>query len=859
MANERVNIDYNDELKPLEEVLATVKRAGDFVAHGTLELAMPKVEVEGVGVLSFPVPAAQIGALIAQAVRAPFGRGEETILDTSVRKVWQLPPEKVRIGGKSWVASFEAIMAKVAAGLGCERAAVTAELYKLLIYDEGGFFSAHRDTEKAGGMFGTLVVVLPSAHRGGELVVRHAGRKVTVDLSGGEVSEVAFAAFYADCEHEVRPVAAGNRVCLVFNLIQAPVAKRGAATPLTAPDYEPQIAQAAELLGHALARDDAPAKIVWLLAHQYSPAGLAFSALKSADAAKVQVLAVAAARANCAVHLGIVHIEESGAAEPTYHDPYPSRGRRRYYDDDADEEGDEDANQDASDDDFEVVEVSDSWRYVDQWIDPQDRAVAFGKLPLADGELLPHGALDEEKPDSQRLTEATGNEGASFERSYHRAAVVIWHRGRYADVLLEAGVGAALPWLKERIAACSGGGASSTARREASALARRMIEGWRNEGDDRLYRGMGRPADRAEMLGLLGQLGDAALLEEFVGIVVTEGYDGSENAALVAHLPRLTGAKFGELGSALMRGRMRHFPGRCVELLGGLIANRAAGAPEGRGEALMRVAEAAVAALDDVEAPAPVPQGGRWQAPYVAAILVKEAATDEADDDDDGFGAGLKKRPVDAALVANLLNALGHLGGTEAAALREAAARKIAARPAVFDPVTVVVPALTRLRAERTNDGRVRTDGACEHLWSQSAEFLLRRSEFQPEPPRDWRQEATVSCRCEDCRELQVFVRDPVERVHGFRVRKDRRQHLHGTIEQHGLEMTHVTDRKGSPQTLVCTKDRRGYKKRCEQYRQDVAALAALAGLTGAGGTDSATWLRRIEAARERHGTWVPG
>ena len=220
MSDDRVSIHYNDELKPLEKVLAGVKRAGDFVVHGRLELQMPKVEIEGVGVLSFPVPDTQIAALIQQAVRAPFGRGEETILDPSVRKVWQLPPERVRIGGKSWAASFDGIMDRVAAGLGCERDAVTPELYKLLIYDEGGFFQAHRDTEKAGGMFGTLVMVLPSAHRGGELVVRHAGREVVVDLSGGEVSEIAFAAFYADCEHEVRPIASGHRVCLIFNLIQ---------------------------------------------------------------------------------------------------------------------------------------------------------------------------------------------------------------------------------------------------------------------------------------------------------------------------------------------------------------------------------------------------------------------------------------------------------------------------------------------------------------------------------------------------------------------------------------------------------------------------------------------------------------
>jgi hypothetical protein len=110
MSDDHVTIKYNDELKPLEKVLAGVKRAGDFVVHGTFELPMPKVEVEGVGVLSFPVPGSQIAALIQQAVRAPFGRGEATILDPTVRQVWQLPPDKVRIGGKSWAASFDGIM-----------------------------------------------------------------------------------------------------------------------------------------------------------------------------------------------------------------------------------------------------------------------------------------------------------------------------------------------------------------------------------------------------------------------------------------------------------------------------------------------------------------------------------------------------------------------------------------------------------------------------------------------------------------------------------------------------------------------------------------------------------------------------
>ena len=72
-------------------------------------------------------------------------------------------------------------MARVAEGLGVAEP-ITAELYKLLVYDQGSFFVSHRDTEKAPGMFATLVLVLPSMATGGELVMRHKGREVRLDL-----------------------------------------------------------------------------------------------------------------------------------------------------------------------------------------------------------------------------------------------------------------------------------------------------------------------------------------------------------------------------------------------------------------------------------------------------------------------------------------------------------------------------------------------------------------------------------------------------------------------------------------------------------------------------------------------------
>ncbi|PYO52883.1 MAG: hypothetical protein DMD83_24930, partial [Candidatus Rokuibacteriota bacterium] len=468
MAHESIRVPYNLGLGRLEKILARVRRPGDFFAHGSIELPMPRVEVDGAGVLSFPVPKTQVQQLIRQAERAPYGRGPDTIVDTSVRKVWQVPADKVRVGGKSWEKSFRQILDVVAKGLGCAQVPVTAELYKLLVYDPGSFFLAHRDTEKAPGMFATLVIVLPCPHRGGQLMIRHAGREVALDLSTREVSEVTFAAFYADCEHEVKPVTQGNRVCLIYNLIQRRSGTRD--RPLTAPLYDQEVTAAAALLKTAFSQDRAPAKLAWLLEHHYSQAELSFATLKNADLALARVLREAATAADCAAHLGIVHIEEHGPAEPSYDYWSGSRGRGRYHD--------EDVMEDADSEDFEAIEVSDARRYVDQWRDSSDRAMDFGELPLQDGEVLPAGALDGETPDEQRLTEATGNEGASFERGYHRAALLTWPRERFADVLLQAGVGAALPYLRDRIEGCTGASAAEDEQRAVAAIAQRIIATW---------------------------------------------------------------------------------------------------------------------------------------------------------------------------------------------------------------------------------------------------------------------------------------------------------------------------------------------------------------------------------------------
>ena len=132
----------------IEKLLLSVDRPGDFCAHGRLLAPMPRLAVKGAGALSFPVPEAQVQALIAVAERAPYGKGPATVVDPTVRDCRQIDAARIRLAGAGWRDTFGKVLAAAADGLGCPADRLDARLYKLLIYEPGGFFAPHRDTER---------------------------------------------------------------------------------------------------------------------------------------------------------------------------------------------------------------------------------------------------------------------------------------------------------------------------------------------------------------------------------------------------------------------------------------------------------------------------------------------------------------------------------------------------------------------------------------------------------------------------------------------------------------------------------------------------------------------------------------
>ena len=150
-----------------------------------------------------------------------------------------------------------------------------------------------------------------------------------------------------------------------------------------------------------------------------------------------------------------------------------------------------------------------------------------------------------------------------------------------------------------------------------------------------------------------------------------------------------------------------------------------------------------------------------------------------------------------------------------------------------YDLRSVVIPDVQALYAQPTSTaaGRRTVARLLKHCITEIRDATAQ----PPEPPKDWKREAKLGCKCEDCAALRRFLRDPAAHVGRFPMAKQRRQHIHRQIDQHHLDCTHATERKSSPQTLVCIKTQSSYERSRKQYEVDQVVLAELEKLDGRG------------------------
>lgn len=146
--SEESELASSDEYMDIKEDLLTaldgIQSSGDFVATGELEPLDPQIKVQDVGAIILPLQESQARQMIEHAQQAPYGRGSETLVDISVRNTLELNPDQFELGNPGWNDYIEQACAHVARKLGVN-APISAELYKMLIYEKGAMFKPHTE------------------------------------------------------------------------------------------------------------------------------------------------------------------------------------------------------------------------------------------------------------------------------------------------------------------------------------------------------------------------------------------------------------------------------------------------------------------------------------------------------------------------------------------------------------------------------------------------------------------------------------------------------------------------------------------------------------------------------------------
>ncbi|MCA9211631.1 MAG: 2OG-Fe(II) oxygenase [Planctomycetales bacterium] len=826
------------------DLLDTIGELSDsisFCTSGTRPLILPGLDVAGVGEIALPVSKADARRIIKQANQAPYGRGEDTIVDTDVRRVWQLEPDQFELNNPKWPQFVRGIVSTVKSEFAITQK-VTTSLYKLLIYEKGSFFVPHRDTEKAHRMFATLVICLPSKHEGGQLIVSHGGQSKVINFSDKTAAyDLQYAAFYADCEHEVQPVTDGYRFCLVYNL-----ATTGKKAQPTAPEFGGAIEAATREIQAIFKENKERDMLILPLAHQYSEAGLTpdetddgdydpddsydddwddddddefwdsaddddddefdedeldnksstYKAVlrhaekspepsksasivplefKGGDKALTDVLGEAATQADCRAFVALLTQWQSGCPDYGTIDFVPYGYRGRYGSSDL-----SDGNRRA-----EFEEVYDESLSLKHWHTLDGKRQPFEELTINEDDIV-SAVPQEERNYRQEIHEATGNEGMSMERWYHEAVVVVWPEARHFHVLASQGSRNSVPALHDLINAAD----APEKCKDCKSFATQILECWNRSTR---YRGDNDSLGTSMMRSLLA-INDSKLAVKFFDKVLPLEYCSLDGETLVS-LAEL--AHWKQIEQPLARFFRTQ---KADDYQTGLKALASVfGALASVGDrpsaARKRVCKAVLGEVTQMMQrwEKKTPSSYRNEFIGTVAPLIRGICA-----------VGTKKN------VSDLINRIGE-------------------KPKHYDLHSVLIPAVNELASDdRFKSSAKLAETALQQLRQFCVDQLTQRTETKPTPPKNWKRPAALKCNCSDCQELAKFLKDKDAQVYRFARRKDLRQHLHRQIHAHRIDCAHVTERRGSPHTLVCTKNQASFERALKQYETDCELLTEL-------------------------------
>jgi hypothetical protein len=737
-------------------LLGNITASGTFATRRANPCDDLHLEVKGVGPIRFPISRGTALELCAIARPARYGFKDQTVLDESVRDTWEIAKSKIKIDQPQWKKTLEPMLERIRSDLGLSSGArLRAELYNLLVYEEGQFFVEHQDSEKEDGMIGTLIVTLPSAFEGGEFVVHHHSDEVTFRDAGKELS---FIAFYADCHHEVRPVEHGFRIVLTYNLILEGDASREAQQTLEVDALARAVALHFERPRPARWRDDPergpPDRLVYLLDHQYTQKGLSWTRLKNGDAARVAALRAVAERLDCEIFLALADVHETWGCEDEYCGrSYRRRGFRHA----------------SRSDTPALIELHDSEIELRHWIGVSDETPEEISNFVDAGEVCFTKASVELEPFKSEHEGYMGNWGNTVDRWYHRAAVVLWPRERTFVIRSRASASWAATQIEQAIRAGS--------PTEARQLVKRVLPFWKD-----VVRNEEKADFFLRILRLAEALDDPALATALL-----------EPFALTRLIPKsapLVDALLARYGLAWWRALLSKWSPRNGERCSfGIDAGR----------------EEWISSLPALLGPLSV--DGSAEGIELARVIAKEQWQ---------WVTAEHRSLREHSGPSEMLRALNQLNPCILALLE---CGLIIDDPELSDEVlqfltaddVQLLPSLVDLLQKAFElypaDGLVSLRLGRVHAHCSAR---LRRALASPmRSEDDWSIPLPHGCSCELCGTLSKFLAAKDQIRLDWPLNKERRAHVHRRLDAHELPVSHETERSGSPYTLVLVKTRK--------------------------------------------------
>lgn len=767
----------DSKLSGIVNLIQQAAKKAKFFVDGTMPKIDPVLKINNVGVLQFPLNAKDEKKLLSVCSVAPFGKGTETLIDTKVRNVRELDPSQFSLS-EEWQNQIAEITQRVAIDLGLPRDQLKPEIYKLLAYKKGGFFLDHRDSEKSDGMVASLIVVLPNYFRGGKLTVRHGELVRNFSVSWlTRPTHPYYAAFYADCEHSVEKVTQGLRVCLAYNLVlmTKELTKKNPPRSTSSP-----LANA--IRDFVTARPNKP--LVVALEHFYTQPGLKMDLLKGKDRQIAAQVMAAAEDAECLVHLAQV---QRYILQDAYDGSEPWASRSSRY---------------SRRSGITLGEIYDDEWSATEWRDADGSLQSWEQLPIDSSAVISTIPIDTWKPTEEEYEGYTGNAGNSFERWYHRSALIVWHRSQHYNILCTGDRIDILPLFYEKAKDLERTPKTrySEERQECIQFAQALIRTW-PEADDRSYYYKEKHSIDGLFPNFVVQLKDQPTAALFLKTVCDRDYIVDLSSYVVETCREFGSTAFEEEMTSIMR--LESFYSQCY------------GIPCRDVEWL---SEYCNKCTDTSEATS--------LGKELCKIAVERFCSFQTSKDFERSSWHEKKNPL-SNMEKGLPFLVKALLALDVKAELKRVTEFVEASPTIFRINECQVPSLVELH-QWIKERKRKTPKPISDWLKNVRNGLKKRTKKPPTPPKNWSRAATMDCPCQYCKKANEFLENPVEEVGRIPARESARSHLMQELRSNQCDVSTSLEKKGSPYSLILKKNQASFERTLELYNLECKLLDSL-------------------------------